>query len=148
MIVPNAITLELNKTYKDVYGTQYLVTHVHNPSQSEPYHRKVVVVRNLTSGASTNYWGDGRYSSRAPDEKDLIEEVIVGVAEPRWFIVWSPQGPTNPQMKHLTFAIAEAEAERLVSLNPTRQYYVLRPVAVATASTTVVANTERFGNVL
>lgn len=45
---------------------------------------------------------------------------------PFW-LVWSPQG-VAPRFKHEDPQSAAAEARRLATINPGRQFYVLRPV--------------------
>lgn len=49
------------------------------------------------------------------------------MADPTFWLVWSPNGEQPPRIRHPDEASAEQEAGRLADLNPGREFYVLQP---------------------
>lgn len=47
-----------------------------------------------------------------------------------FWLVWNPMGG-NPAYRHLGSASATVEAERLASLNPGQEFYVLHAISVS-----------------
>ena len=43
----------------------------------------------------------------------------------KFWIVWSPNGKTNPRVKHGDYFSARGEANRLCELNPNQEFYVM-----------------------
>jgi hypothetical protein len=42
-----------------------------------------------------------------------------------FFIVWNPDGPTNPRQRHDTFSSAASEAARLARVHPGADFFVM-----------------------
>lgn len=55
-------------------------------------------------------------------------EAVAVNAAPNFYIVYSPQGPTPPRMRHTTFHLADQEAQRLARNHVGHEFYVMEPV--------------------
>lgn len=51
----------------------------------------------------------------------------------KFFMVFNPQGISNPRVQHPDISTARAEAERLASKNPGQTFYVMEAVTYSVA---------------
>lgn len=132
---------------------------------------KAFLVLNLIPHfASSNYsvitrWADGKSNRNYEGPKDLIGVVPdpriestsvrpgrastqsaqvtpATASREEFFIVFSPTGPTPPRMRHLTFELADAEAQRMARAHPNQQFFVMKPLIKHQAVSTIAS--ERY----
>lgn len=64
----------------------------------------------------------------------------------KFWLVWSPQGKTAPTCRHFSKDPADKEAERLASLNPGHEFYVLTAESLTMKRTVDVIQLGRNGD--
>jgi hypothetical protein len=63
------------------------------------------------------------------------------MSETQFWVVWSPQG-SKPMVRHVDGKSATTEAERLASLHPGNEFYVLKAVRVSRAVRTITVTLD------